>query len=149
MRRGLKIAAISILVLFGILLTREIFSPYTAWYFIVPSARLTVDGSPQQGWVHRGNHWENLFVTRRKAGNVESYLIMLPRNRQGSVSSCESWTAPRFPVFPIGDVNPPCWRYYAAEDPTPRFNPPPRGLASGEHFVEFTADDGSRIRGSW
>jgi hypothetical protein len=148
-RTRFKIAAISVLVLFGILLAREIFSPYTAWYFIVPSARITIDGSPQQGWVHRGNHWENLFVTRRKAETIESYSIMLPRNGQGSVSSCGSWTAPRFPVLPIDDVNPPCWRWYAAEDPTPRFRPPARTLASGERFVEFTADDGSRIRGSW
>jgi hypothetical protein len=149
LRRGLKIAAISILVLLGIVVTREIFSGYTVWYFVVPSARLTVDGRLEQGWLHRGNHGENLFLTRRKGENVESYLIMLPRDRQGSVSSCGNWTAPRSPVFPIGDVNPPCWTFYAAEDPTPRAILPARELASGEHFVEFTADDGSRIKVSW
>jgi hypothetical protein len=149
MRRGLKTAAISILVLFGIVIIREIFSPYTAWYFVVPSARLTVDGRPEQGWLHRGSHAGNLFLTRRKGGNVESYLIMIPRDGQGSVSSCGNWAAPRLPAFPIGDVNPPCWTIHAAEDPTPKFTLPSRKLISGEHFVEFTADDGSRIRGSW
>jgi hypothetical protein len=147
--RGFKIAAISILVLFGILVARETSSPYTAWYFVIPTARFTVDGRPVQGWLHQGNHERNLFLTRRKMGNVESYLIVLPRDGQGSVSSCGNWTAPRLPAFPIGDLNPPCWTWQAAEDPTPRPNPQPRKIASGEHFVEFTADDGSRIRGSW
>jgi hypothetical protein len=148
-RKGLKIAAISILVLFGIVIIREIFSPYTAWYFVVPGARLTVDGRQEQGWLHRGNHERNMFLTRRKEGKVESYLILIPRDGQGSVSSCGNWTAPRLPVFSIGDVNPPCWTFYAAEDQTPKLNLPARKLASGDNFVEFTADDGSRIRGSW
>lgn len=34
MRRGLKIAAISILVFLGIVITLDIFSPHTAWYFV-------------------------------------------------------------------------------------------------------------------
>ena len=148
-RRVLKIAAISILVLLGVLVSREVFFSYTVWYFVVPSARITVDGRLEQGWLHRGNHGKNLFLTRRKMGNVESYLILLPDNGQGNVSSCGNWTAPRFPAFPIGDVNPPCWTFHAADDPTPRVNLPARKLASGERFVEFTADDGNRIRGSW
>jgi hypothetical protein len=126
-----------------------IFSPYTVWYFVIPGARLTVDGRQEQGWLHHGNRGKNLFLTRRKAGNAETYLITLPLDEKGSVSSCGNWTAPRFPVFPIGDVNPPCWTSYAAEDPTPRVNLPARKLASGERFVEFTGDDGGRIRGSW
>jgi hypothetical protein len=148
-RRRLKFAAISIVVLFVILVAREIFSGYTVWYFIVPSAQVMVDGRLERGWLHRGNHGENLFLSRSKGKNVESYLIMLPRDRKGSVSSCGNWTAPKFPAFPVGDLNPPCWTFYAAEDPTPRVNLPARELVSGEHFVEFTADDGSRIKGLW
>ena len=147
--RTFKIAAFAILILMGILLGRMIFSPYTVWYFVIPSARLTVDGRLEQGWIHRANHGKNLFLTRRKNGKAESYSIALSHDVQGSVSSCGNWTAPRFPVFPIGDLNPPCWTVYAAEDLTPRANFPVRRLATGEHFVEFTADDGSRIKGSW
>jgi len=119
-RRGLKTAAILILVLLGILITVDIFSPYAAWYFVVPSARLTVDGRPDQGWLHRGNHRESLFLTRRDRGKAESYLIWIPKDRQESVLSCGHWTAPRLPAFPIGDLNPPCWTIVASEDPTPK-----------------------------
>jgi hypothetical protein len=148
-RRGLKIAAISILVLFGILITVEIFSPYAVWYFVVPSARLTVDGRPAQGWLHRSSHRGTLFLTRRDRRKAESYMIWIPHDRQGSVVSCGHWTAPRLPAFPIGDVNPPCWTIVASEDPSPKPSLAARNLAAGINFVEFTADDGSRLRASW
>lgn len=149
MRRGVKIAAISILVLLGIVITVDIFSPYTVWYFVVPSARLTVDGRPERGWVHRGKHRESLFLTRGDRGKTESYMICIPKDRQGYVLSCGHWTAPRLPAFPIGDLNPPCWTIVASEDPTPKPSLPVRNLAAGTAFVEFTADDGSRVKASW
>jgi hypothetical protein len=148
-RSILKIAAILILVLFGIVVTHEIFSPYTAWYFVVPKTRLTVDGRPEQGRLHRGNHGETLFLTRREKGKEESYMIWIPRDRQGIVASCGHWTAPRFPVFPIGDVNPPCWTFFFSGGPTPKPTLPGRNLAAGIDFVEFTADDGRRLKISW
>src|SRR5713226_1665224 len=87
-RRGLKIAAISILVFLGIVITFDIFSPYTVWYFVVPDARLIVDGRPAKGWLHRGHHGESLFLTRRDRGKAESYMIWIPHDRQGGVLSC-------------------------------------------------------------
>ena len=105
-KSGLKIAAISVLVLVGVVIILEVFSPYTAWYFVVPKARLTVDGRREQGWLHRGNHRETLFLTRRSKGKAESYMIWIPHDRQGIAWSCGNWTAPRFPAFSIGDVNP-------------------------------------------
>lgn len=147
--RDLKIAAISILVFLGIVITLDIFSHYTAWYFVVPSARLTVDGRPEQVWLHRGNHRESLVLTRRDRGKAESYMIWIPHDRQGSVLSCGHWTAPRLPAFPIGDVSPPCWTIVASESPTPKPSLPTRNLAAGTNFVEFTADDGSRLKASW
>ncbi len=149
MRRGLKIAAISILVFLGITITLSIFSPYTVWYLVVPNARLMVNGRPAQGWLHRGHHGESLFLTRRDRGKAESYMIWIPHDRQGGVLSCGHWTAPRLPAFPIGDVNPPCWIVVASEDPSPKPSLPPRNLVAGINFVEFTADDGSRLRASW
>jgi hypothetical protein len=148
-RRSFKNAAFAILILMGILLGRMIFSPYTAWYFIVPNAQFTVDGKAEEGWLHRGKQSETLFLTRRAKGKTESYIISLPQNRQGFVWNCGNWTAPRFPFFPIGDVNPPCWTFYVGEGPAPKSTLPARKLAAGSRFVEFTADDGSRIRGFW
>ena len=148
-KSAFKIAAISILILLGILTTHEIFSPYTAWYFVVQNAQITVDGRPEQGFLHRGNHRQTLFLTRREKGKAESYMIWIPHDRQGSISNCGHWTAPRFPAFPIGDLNPPCWTFSAREGPTPKPTLPERNLALGIGFVEFTADDGSRIKASW
>jgi hypothetical protein len=76
-------------------------------------------------------------------------LIWVPHDRQGIVWSCGNWTAPRFPAFPIGDVNPPCWTFPATEAPSPKSILPVRNLVAGPGSVEFTADDGSRIRASW
>ena len=149
MKRGVKIAAISFLALFAAVITHEVFSPYTAWYFVVPNARITLDGRRQPGWLHRGNHREALFLTRRDEGRAESYLIWVPHDRQGIVWSCGTWTAPRFPAFPIGDVNPPCWMFSASEAPLPKPTLPVRNLVAQPGSVEFTADDGSRLRASW
>jgi hypothetical protein len=148
-RSGLKIAAISILVLFGIVTIHEIFPPYTAWYFVVPSARLTVDGRPEPGWLHRGNRRETLFLTRRDKEKAEAYMIWIPHDGLGIVCNCGHWTAPRLPVFPVGDVNPPCWVFSAGGGPTSKPTLPARNLVAGTDFVEFTADDGSRVRASW
>ena len=78
MKSVFKIAAISVLALVGAVITHEIFSPYTAWYFIVPKAQFTVNGKREQGWLHRGNHRETLFLTRRDKGKAESYMICFP-----------------------------------------------------------------------
>jgi hypothetical protein len=85
-RARYAIAAISVLVLVGVVITLEVFSPYTAWYFVVPNAQLTVDGRREQGWLHRGNHTETLFLTRRDKKKTESYMIWVPHDRQGIVS---------------------------------------------------------------
>jgi hypothetical protein len=148
-RSRLKIVAVSVLVLVGVVIIHEIISPYTPWYFVVPNARLTVDGEQAQGWLHRGNHRETLFLTRCDVTKAESYLIWVPHGGHGAVWSCGNWTAPRFPVFPIGDVNPPCLTFTFGEGSTPKAILPARHLVLGTDFVEFTADDGSRIKASW
>jgi hypothetical protein len=148
-RSSLKIATISFLVLLGVVVVHGMFSPYTSWYFVVPNARLTVDGRKVKGWLHRGNHRETLFLTRRENGKAESYLIWAPRDRKGMVWNCGDWTAPRFPTFPIGDLNPPCSIFSASNAPASKSSLPARDLVVGTSFVEFAADDGSRIKVSW
>jgi hypothetical protein len=149
LRRALKIASLSVLIFLGVVIVCEVFSPYSTWYFVVPNARFTVDGRREKGWLHRGNHGATLFVTRRDRGKAESYMVSFPPQREGIVWSCGNWTAPRFPAFPIGDVNPPCWTFIASESRTPKPALPARNLKVGTDFVEFTADDGSRIKESW
>jgi hypothetical protein len=61
---------------------------------------------------------ETLFLTRRDKSKADSYMISIPQGRQGFVSNCNDWTAPKLPVFPIGDVNPPCWTFNNGETST-------------------------------
>jgi hypothetical protein len=121
---------------------------YMAWDFMLPTARLTIGGTSNTGYVNRygGSNGTDLIVTRRASWRGETYWIVLPRNHRPSVKRCVDWTAPRFPVIAIGDVNPPCW-YVIDEDPRPE--PPDRNLVSGQNFVEFTGDDGKRVKAQW
>jgi hypothetical protein len=49
MRKILKIAAIVLSVFLVVVITRAIFSPYTAWYFVVPRARLLLMADKNRG----------------------------------------------------------------------------------------------------
>ena len=147
--RVLKFAAVLMLVLIGLLVAEGIYSPYVFWYFIVPHAQLTVDGKPAQGWLHRSHHGDILFLTRHDTDKVETYRIWISHDGKAGASRCEDWTAPRFPAFSIGDVNPPCLKIEIADDSIPKPTPPKRDFVAREAFVEFTADDGSRLRVSW
>jgi hypothetical protein len=52
-------------------------------------------------------------------------------------------------MIAIGEVNPPCFSFDLREDPNPPLKLSERSPAFGPRFVEFTADDGSRILASW
>jgi hypothetical protein len=138
--RGLKIAAISILIFLGIVIT------YTAGCVVVPRARLTVDGRPALGWLHRANRRETLFLTRRDGGKAESYFIYISGDSKAIVSGCGPWTVTRVPAFPAGDLNPPCETVVANEGTTRIPSLLGRNFAAGSNFVEFTADEGSRVK---
>ena len=114
----IKTVAIVLFTLFVVVTVYEVFSPYTVWYFIVPNTRLVVGGKEEYGRLHRGNHDETLFLTRRNEGKAESYMIWLPRDQRGTVSSCGRWTAPCFPAFPIAGLIPPCWTFFRQNTPT-------------------------------
>lgn len=149
MMRALKIAAVLFLVFVVAPLVYSAFDPYIVWYFADYHARLTVDGKPAPGRVHRDRSGRAIFVTRSDGEKPRTYLIELPSQTSGHVLSCGSWVAPRFPAFAIGDVNPPCWIFSFPGDPNP---PPvhlPANFVSGANFVEFTAYDGKRTRATW
>lgn len=147
MKTGAKFALILLLTLVALVIAHRALSPYTAWYFRVSDARLTVNGKEVRGSLHRGNRGQTLFLTRRDKSKAESYMISIPQDRQGFVSNCGSWTAPSLIAFPIGDVNPPCWIFSDGEAST--LGRPNRNLVLGVRSIEFTADDGSRITAFW
>ena len=143
MKTALKFALVLLLAFVALVIVHAAFSPYTAWYFRLSDARFTVDGKEVRGSLHRGNRGQTLFLTRRDKSKAESYMISIPQGRRGFVSNCGNWTAPRLTVFPIGDVNPPCWAFSDGETST--LARPNRNLVLGVRSIEFTADDGSRI----
>lgn len=121
---------------------------YTSWYFLVPAVRLTVDGTPNCGYVHlssAGAFGKDVVVTRRRFGRVEAYSVMMPTGQNTSVRR-SSTVASRIPVFAVGDVLPSATVTF---DDGPRSAPPERHLKAGPTFVEFTADDGKRVRAEW
>ncbi len=146
-RKALTIAAAVVGLLLALVVVREAFFGYTVYFIIVPGAKLFTDGKPVAGWLHKGGKGQLLILTRNVAESRESYWISRPGDRGGSILSCGHWTAPRFPLVAIGDVNPPCLSFFFAESSKP--NPPKRSAIFGKTSVEFTGDDGGRIKVAW
>src|SRR5436190_219864 len=149
MRKALKRAVLIFGVLVALMIVREAFWGYTQYFVMVPGAQLYSGGKQVSGWLHRGAHGREFILTRRGSTKRESYWITLQDEKVGGVRICDDWSAPRFPVVAIGDVNPPCFNFVTTEDPNPRPKSPERKLGFGPRFIEFTADDGTRIRTSW
>ncbi len=121
----------------------------TAWYVMLPTARLAIDGKQNIGYAHRadgGGFGYDLVVTTREPWKGNTYWIVIPTGHKPSMRRCEGWTAPRSPLFAIGDVNPPCL-FETEQRSTPE--PAERNLISGPNFIEFTADDAKRVRVDW
>jgi hypothetical protein len=122
-------------------------------FYIMPFARITADGQPISGYVHRKSHrWPptHLVVTRSEMGRRRSYLVGTEQDWHGGPFAwyCDDWSPPRWPAFWFPDVNPPCIRWYAADAPPPPAEPK-RNTMTETNAVEFTANDGKRIRVSW
>jgi len=123
---------------------------YVTNYLIMPTARLFVAGKPDSGYVHTdaGDSIRILVVTRRLVlRQAETYWVWISsdQRRDSGVVRCEGWTAPQFPSFITSDIYEPC----SPVGERPRPKPPDRKLVSGSSFVEFTADDGKRVRVDW
>jgi hypothetical protein len=135
--------------IFG-LAVRSIFFPpccYVNQHLIMPTARLSVAGRRTNGYSHL-NDWRGdrlMVVTRHRSNGDETYWVWLSRLRTAvGATRCAGWSAPPLPVFLTTDVYQPC---FSVEGPPTKG--PPRNIASGASFVEFTADDGKRIRLDW
>lgn len=117
---------------------------YMTWWFCVPGARVAVDGSPVDAWVHRGQTWQDMILTLTEGNQGVSYYWIIGKDRVNG--RCP--VAPALPVFPEGDLmDPDCFQPaptgYVAPDP------PERKIESGPRFIRFTADDGKRIEVRW
>lgn len=122
-------------------------SPQADWLFLSPTAHLSVDGARNAGYVHYFGtraSGANVAVTIRKAGQAEAYWLVLPRGHRLSAWRCDDWTAPALPFLVRGDLSPPC-----SFENEPGKARPNRHVQAGDGFVEFTTDDGRRVKAKW
>lgn len=147
--KALTLSAVSIVAaLFVLVFIREAFFSHIQYFVIVPGAKVLWDGKPVAGWLHRGGKGRLLIVTRDVSGKQESYWVYRPWGDHGGyVQSCDDWSAPKFPLVPIGDVNPPC--FPLAADRPPAVESPKPSPIFGDEIIAFTADDGGRITVAW
>jgi hypothetical protein len=122
------------------------------WLVLVSHSKLTANGSGIDGRILRGEGGRLLIVTLDAEKESGSYWVVLPIiipvSKPGLVYLC-NWTPPRLPAFPVSGANPPCWipiERGGDVSPGPSIN---RRLEVSADYVEFTADDGRRIRAIW
>jgi hypothetical protein len=123
---------------------------YTSWTFLLPVPRITVDGSPTSGYVHLGQTSRDpiasLWVTVRRHRASETYQVWLPAQRRDKANVWRACTEPWFPIVAHGDVIPHGCMFAPFEQTDVER---PRNLAFGHKSVEFSADDGVRVRAEW
>jgi hypothetical protein len=85
---------------------------YMQWWF--RSGGYVAVNGVRGGYVHRNRDNSAVIIRRMDVYPNQSYLIWLGDKRH--LTHCGEWHAPRFPAFPIGDVNPPCWFFSKSAD---------------------------------
>lgn len=141
MRRALKIAAVILTLLFGLAIWRNFFFYPKVW-----RARITIDGCVCNDcaiYVHR-SHLGGVLV---RLGPRESalYSLAFPKPNldvpNGSVWKCAEGAFSFGPGFAYHSLDSKCaaWGTDAAQ----------KHLRMGFRLVEFTADDGKRVRAEW
>jgi hypothetical protein len=146
MRKPLKIVGLTMGVLLVLMIARAYFGN-TSYFFIVPGARLYADGEPVSGWLHRGAKRRSFILTRSDGSRTESFYIAMPNEKGAWILSCGDWAAPRFPLVALGDYSACLSEFGDRPDSTPK--KPERTPIFGSRSVEFTADNGSRLKISW
>ena len=112
---------------------------YTQWLFRARHAVVTVNGMRSEGWLHRTRSGNGVFLTEHSSGRNTTYDLVFTDRGNGYVLSCGTWVAPRWPVIPVGDVNPPCFLMGSAG----------HDLTRGTNSVSFTTLDGRKLRADW
>jgi hypothetical protein len=88
-----------------------------------------------------------LIITRNDKQKRQSYRLDELGEKGRWIRGCGDWTVSRFPVVMIGHYNTPCLFFTSGREVESK--PPERDLVVAAHFIEFTDDDGERLRISW
>ena len=133
-------AAIFILVL-AFLAERASAQGWVTWFVALPSTRISVDGRSVNGLVHRATSRDAFILTREGVPGRESYWI----EGQG-FRNCDSWRAWGFPLLALSESNGYDWTPICADI---RSDPPVHRAVITPGLIEFTADEGERVRVTW
>jgi hypothetical protein len=118
---------------------------YTEWWFM-SGGHVAVDGV-RDGYQHTNWSRSAVIITRTDSEIRQSYLVQLSGSK--SLIYCGDWHAPRFPVFPIGDVNPPCMGLDNEGEYQKGDYPLSSTLLSRPGSVEFSTVRGKKVTASW
>ena len=136
------------LFIFGLMvvagLTYSTSRGYMTWWF--KSGGYVAVNGVRRGYVHR--NWENsaVIITRVDVHPSQSYLIWLGDKKH--LTHCGEWQAPRFPAFPIGDVDPPCF-FNNSSEMASADDAVSSTLAARPGFVEFQTVQGKKVTAFW
>jgi hypothetical protein len=152
-KRTLKYAAVVVGIPIALIVAVII---WKANFFLLPFATIEENGHTASGYVYTNSYQPkrvtHLVITRRESGQKHSYLVWIEDDSHHGapvVSDCEEWTVAYLPLFMFPDVNPPCFKWYAAEEAPPPPKTPKRDVKVEERSVEFTANDGKRVTVRW
>jgi hypothetical protein len=152
-KRTLKHAAVVAGIPIGLVVAVII---WNANFFLLPFATIEENGHKVSGNVYTNSYQPkrvtHLVVTLSESGQKHSYLAWIeddPHHGAPVVSDCEDWTVPHLPLFIFPHVNPPCVKWYAAEEVPPPPRTPKRDVKVKGLSLEFTANDGKRVTVRW
>ena len=117
---------------------------YVTWWFS-SSAAVALDGV-RSGYLHRNWKQSAVIITRLDSRPRQSYLVGLSGKH---VIHCGDWHAPRFPVFSIGDLDPPCSFFSNGPDIPIADDAVSSTLTARPGFVKFYTVKGRKVTASW
>jgi hypothetical protein len=143
-----SVSLLLLLILLAFPVTLSTANGYTRWW-LMSGGHVTVNGVPG-GYLHRTWSYSAVIITRTDSKKGQSYRVVITgEDFSGPIIYCGDWHAPRFPVFPIGDVNPPCMGILDGPDPTDADRPLVSTLTARPGFVEFSTMQGKKVRAIW
>jgi len=147
-RSATKVACVALAVLALLVALPLAYSTahgYMIWW-IRSSGSVRIDGV-SNGYLHKDWSGKAWIVTRTDSRPRQSYLVSLYGSKH--VAYCGDWHAPRFPVFPFGDVNQPCLGLFTGSEIRKTDLPNSSTLSIGSSIIEFYTMGGKRVTVSW
>lgn len=148
MRSFAKAASITVVVLVLLLALPVTYSTakgYTTWWFS-SKATVRINGA-SNGYLHRNWSGRAWIVTRTDLQPRQSYLVSLYGSKH--VIDCGDWHAPRLPIYPFGDVNPPCLGLLTDSEIQRADLPHSSTLSVEPNMIEFTTMSGKNVSVTW